>query len=258
MNSMGFVINPIRFRQSPSDQNGISFNIGLLLLLRKSLRWCKMSEVWKYFDKKTIDSAACKRCGKVIKCAGSSTSGMKSHLLKKHSIDIQPVITHSTHTTEEPTVTSTQENALGSGTVTSGMKRTASSKPSDGSLLKFVKRDSLQQIVATLVAKDGIPVNSICKSSFIRDSLSLRGYKLSTDANTIMNLVHNYYEIAKQKVIAEIEGLKSGKFSLTLDEWTSTRNRRYINVNIHSNNGVFFNLGLIRIIGSCPADEVST
>ena len=45
------------------------------------------------------------------------------------------------------------------------------------------------------------------------------------------------------------------KFSLTLDEWTSKRNRRYINVNIHGMDKKQHNLGLIRIYGSCPAEK---
>lgn len=112
--------------------------------------------------------------------------------------------------------------------------------------------------MATLVAKDGLSVNMICRSSFIKQSITNRGYKLPIGGTNVMNLVHKFYDTAKEEMIKQIEKLKDNKFSLTLDEWTSSRNRRYINVNLHSNNGVFFNLGLIRIQGSCPADEVCT
>ena len=44
------------------------------------------------------------------------------------------------------------------------------------------------------------------------------------------------------------------KFSLTLDEWTSMQNRRYLNINIHGI-GYFWNLGLVRIRGSFTAER---
>lgn len=44
------------------------------------------------------------------------------------------------------------------------------------------------------------------------------------------------------------------RFSLTMDEWTSVRNRRYMNVNVREGSSVW-NLGLIRAFGSCPASK---
>ena len=43
-------------------------------------------------------------------------------------------------------------------------------------------------------------------------------------------------------------------FSLTFDEWTSNKNRRYMNVNLHAHDK-FWNLGLCRIHGSMPAEK---
>lgn len=43
------------------------------------------------------------------------------------------------------------------------------------------------------------------------------------------------------------------KFSVTLDEWTSAANRRYMNVNLHHSTG-FWNLGLKRVKGSFSAE----
>ena len=42
--------------------------------------------------------------------------------------------------------------------------------------------------------------------------------------------------------------------SLTLDEWTSFKNRRYLNLNVHYSDGSYDNRGLIRIYGSCSAE----
>ena len=42
--------------------------------------------------------------------------------------------------------------------------------------------------------------------------------------------------------------------SLTFDKWTSTKNRRYMNINIHLEKD-FWNLGLCRVTGSMPAEK---
>ena len=45
------------------------------------------------------------------------------------------------------------------------------------------------------------------------------------------------------------------RFSVTMDEYTSVRCRRYMNINIHSQNDVI-NLGLIRMRDSCGAEKI--
>jgi len=47
---------------------------------------------------------------------------------------------------------------------------------------------------------------------------------------------------------------KGDRFSLTFDEWISIKNRRYMNINIHTNKQ-FWNFSLIRIHGSMPAQK---
>ena len=48
---------------------------------------------------------------------------------------------------------------------------------------------------------------------------------------------------------------KGTAFSLSFDEWTSVRNRRYMVVNVHEFGGHFWCLGLIRVSGSMPAEK---
>lgn len=73
-----------------------------------------------------------------------------------------------------------------------------------------------------------------------------------------MQIMHKYFEEVRQTTIGKIELLKDRKFSATLDEWTSMKNRWFLNVNLHTadKEDGFFNLGLIRITGSCPAETV--
>ena len=44
------------------------------------------------------------------------------------------------------------------------------------------------------------------------------------------------------------------KFSVTLDEYSSIANRRFLNVNVHSHKK-FWNLGMLRLQGSMDSDR---
>ena len=45
------------------------------------------------------------------------------------------------------------------------------------------------------------------------------------------------------------------RFSLSFDEWTSQRNRRYLNIIVHGQHSYFWNLGLARINGTLQAEK---
>ncbi|CAH0550776.1 unnamed protein product [Brassicogethes aeneus] len=71
-------------------------------------------------------------------------------------------------------------------------------------------------------------------------------------------MVMNYASNVKSTDISERSQLKHDKnfnhrFSLAMDEWTSSRNRSFINLNVHTfaeGRPIFWNLGLTRIIGT--------
>lgn len=198
-----------------------------------------MAEIWQYFEKYPADrdKARCRKCQQILSCKGSSTSGLLRHMKNKHEINVIPP----------------------ANTDNSATKGSASILPTkQPSMLKFVKRQSLAEIVARLAAKDGFAINAITKSDFIRQSISNRGYSLPTSRSAVMKLVSDYYDYARLETRKEIQSrIQSGKLlSLTLDEWTSQSNKRYMNVNVHFGDGSFYNLGLCKIQGSLPAEKV--
>lgn len=71
-----------------------------------------------------------------------------------------------------------------------------------------------------------------------------------------MDLIKLQYTHVKDTVCSEISSrLNAGsRFSLSLDEYTSLNNRRYLNINVHTNYGTFWNLGMVNINGALPAD----
>lgn len=83
----------------------------------------------------------------------------------------------------------------------------------------------------------------------------MKGLALPKSENGVMNLILKEYMSKKEhfKQMFSTELKNNEKFSLTLDEWTSVRGRRYFNINIHKADGNFYNLGLVRINGSCDA-----
>jgi len=75
--------------------------------------------------------------------------------------------------------------------------------------------------------------------------------------NHVKQLVMDEGERVRSLMRAEMANLKKQghRFSVTFDEWTSTRNRRYMNVNVHAERSSYWNLGLIRVQGSMPAEK---
>jgi len=69
-------------------------------------------------------------------------------------------------------------------------------------------------------------------------------------------VVINHAAKVRSFVLSELRlRLKEGKrFSLTFDEWTSVRNRRYMIINVHDDGPQFWSLGLLRVHGSMPAE----
>ena len=99
------------------------------------------------------------------------------------------------------------------------------------------KKESWQTIVSQLAAVDDFSIHANGKSKFIGDSIRAKGFFPASDSS-IMNLVHREHDDIQKEVKSKIEPkLKfDTRFSLTLDEYTSVRRRRYMNINVHCEN----------------------
>ena len=191
--------------------------------------------VWEYFIRNN-NEAKCKFCGKKIACNASSTSGLHRHLTggqhkMKRIIELAKQIPQS------------------------------ECKIKTKSLDRFLNtniNESMEHIISKLAAVDGFSINAISRSEFIRNSLRSQGHILPRGPTDIFTLIYKYYENEKQKIITKIKLMESKyeKFSISIDEWTSYKNRRYMNVQLYYENTKSQNLGLIRIDGSCIAEKV--
>ena len=113
-------------------------------------------------------------------------------------------------------------------------------------------------VVSQLVAVDSFSIHSTGKSKFIRESLSAKGFRLPSSDSSIINLNHIKNDDIRKELKAEIETKVEAntRFSVTVDEYTSVRCRRYMNINpSHCQNDVI-NLGFMTMLESYGAEKI--
>ena len=185
-----------------------------------------LSLLWEHFTKSTTSSekAICKYCMSEISTHGSSTTGLKRHMQSKHkTIPLERI------------------------------------KDKEINNLDKYAKIPVEMIVSKLICEDNMSFNSISKSTSLKYLFSRASYSLPSARSTLVSFVEKVYAESKEKVKNLIaENLKIvSKVCLTLDEWKSDANRKYLNINLHFSNGLFFCLGLIRIHGSGNAEILS-
>jgi hypothetical protein len=114
------------------------------------------------------------------------------------------------------------------------------------------------KVLARMVSKDGLPLSVFTTSTDLRDLVIAKGYtELPRSPTSIKTLVAEYSKTIRENQLIEIDDLKrSGyKFSLTFDDWTSNRNRRYLNLILHGQSSKIWNPGLVRMLGNMPAQK---
>ncbi|GBP70320.1 hypothetical protein EVAR_52339_1 [Eumeta japonica] len=208
-------------------------------------------KVWKYFTKTPKEGLAqCLKCPKKISTKGSNTTGLVRHLEHIHKISIKNTETQAS-TSAGYSADNRDEQPSDSKKSKSKLQKTLHFEPKN--------KQSLGEIVAVLAAKDGLTIRQITKSDFIRESLRLRGINLPKNESDVMKIILKYYEEKKQETIDFLSNSKqkeSARFNLSVDEWSSLRNRRYFNICIHHTDSNFYNLGLVYIPGQCRAVEI--
>ena len=191
------------------------------------------SLVWSYFERMG-EKAKCLQCkpAKILTCCGGSTSALRKHLISVHRIKL----------------TDAQED-----------KQDMQAKrvriyDNQHSIIEYRKQQSLGEL-AQLAAEDGFSFLRIVQSKFIRSSLSAKGFIPPKSHSTVFIKAREYSIHIKscvKKELAELLKIKA-RFSVSLDEYTSDCNRRYMNVNRHYKFQVW-NLGMGRIFNSMPAE----
>ena len=152
----------------------------------------------------------------------------------------------------------TEESCLSD--TSSGAKRA----PVSGPMTKYMlssRDNTLQATIARMTSRDGLPFKPFVTSPDLRKCLLALGFgNLPTSCDTVKQMVMSEGRNVRSFAINQLARKKSEghRFSLSLDEWTSGRNRRYMNINVHEKGGAFWSLGLVRVNGSMPADKCAS
>jgi len=212
----------------------------------------KSEGIWRYFTRlkandKFGEKAKRNECSKVYACTGGSTKGLHDHLSSVHAIEIRARKRHA-ETDNPPSDVSSSKNQI-------------TQKKPCGPMSKFLMQSDenyLQATIARMVARNGLPFRVFITSPDIRKGLEAQGFSLLPKSKeTVEKLVLGHAETVKMHVCRELQQMqKDGmRFSITFDEWRSTRNRRYMKVNVHAGAERFWNIGMVRVHGSMPADK---
>ena len=197
----------------------------------------KRSEIWKNFLFNKIESnlVKCKLCGITFKFH-NSTSTMRYHLQSKHKMNI----------------------SLVKNTESSVLTLTDTQQPTILSYFHKESKNHAELVLANMVAIDRIPFATLATSTEIKNGWKARDLIMPETAKGIRNKVYSFGEQIKVEMKIEIKEKRDAgeRFSLSLDEWTSNRNRRYICVNIHATSNKLYGLGMIRAKGSMPATKI--
>lgn len=181
------------------------------------------SAVWNHFtraDKNGKPGAKCNKCSLIL---GANTTGLRSHALSKHGIVINKDTVVDVENDDQPSISAFLSSS----------------------------KETLQTEIAKLCAVDGISFEVIAKSPVIPKALNKLGLgKVPSSPETIRSYVMTFANEVKLKYKSQMKQAKAkvGLFSISMDEWTSMKNKRYMNIIVHSHHQMW-NLGLVRIFG---------
>jgi hypothetical protein len=223
--------------------------------------------VWHYFlQRSDREKAKCKLCIKAteIATAGGSTSGLSRHLLAKHNIDLKSKKSSSCSDSEAQS--NQKQDAVGGKP--EGEHDVPSGKRSR--ITQYFRSSSdvtMAVRVTRLVAVDGLSLRVLSASQDIRAGLMALNCSVPKNPRTIRQAVLTHIDDLRQSYCRMFRELleKDARVSVTLDEWTSVANRRYLNVTVRQPQqlppGVVDqaqlpvrNLGLVRLRGSATAE----
>lgn len=210
----------------------------------------KKTGVWQHFLRaEDGQSARCLLCpNKIIKCAGGSTKGLHTHVSACHPAENSQPKDHKQQSAPTPPPV----KKVKTQNIVQKLRVTDYFKPCGDESLEFR--------VARMAAKDNMSFNTLASSEDLRYLFTSKYGKFPESKTTIQKIVTDFETVVFTAVKQRLASRKAdnAKFTLTFDEWTSIRNRRFMNINLYDyceadGGRVFYNLGLVRISDSMPA-----
>jgi hypothetical protein len=118
----------------------------------------------------------------------------------------------------------------------------------------FNKNRSIEEWYTRLAVEDGLSFNQIASSEFLGVAFNALGLKHKQSRSKVSICVNNFITKMQDEVRDKLkQDIDQGeRFSIVIDEWTSIRNHRFLNVCILTST-TCTNLGLARCHGSMTA-----
>lgn len=218
---------------------------------------------WHYFQRsenKKLGKCKIQMCQKILKTEGGSTSGLITHLRTMHHIDLRKKkIENDPKQAEEGKIkTTTMYDNIVTDIKTTFVlyllleydpHRIKAKTNAINSYFLPKEKKKLEEVVAEMVALDGMPFRVFETSDELRESLKSRGFNIPKTAKSFKQMTIKFSKKIRCQQKSEIKILVANgeRFCTTFDEWTSVRNRRYLSLILHGRDSRIWNLGLVRI-----------
>ena len=177
------------------------------------------SMVWNYFDREG-SSAVCKRCGRKLSIKGGSTSSLRAHLRQVHCISLTDSRNNDASDSELVESSESQPKVP--------IRKQRFQQSTIEKCLKKAEYDSIDVVLAKLVAIDGFSMNAIVHSEFLRAAFLERGFTMPKCPSSLTKILNNHSSDLKQQMTDNFRVMieRGQRFSFMIDEWTSRRRRR--------------------------------
>ena len=118
------------------------------------------------------------------------------------------------------------------------------------------KKDSAEVVIARLLAVDLLSMYKLEKSKDIQNGWAAQGLNIPTTRKAMEKMFLSFTDKVKtnfkQELAAKIRN--RNRFSISLDEWTSIKNQRYVGLNLHLDDVTLQSLGMVRTKGPMTAE----
>ena len=216
------------------------------------------SKVWAHFT--VIPEKKIKRCNHCDKTFSQSTStaSLWTHLQKQHGISNSNKSQTESKSNENQADETENENSGAKSAINSTIRKTISKNTVQMKIPTSLKKHKkLEERIARMAAVDGFSFRRIAESEFIQDAMEMMYQKKYSSHKSIRRIVKKFaaekrIEL-KQKIAENVNN--NHRYSYSCDEYTSARNTRFMNVNLHGKNGEFFNLGMVHVPKSLKSEK---
>ena len=212
------------------------------------------SKVWQHYTplpEKNVNR--CNHCNSVFS-KSTSTSSLWIHLDKSHGISRTSLAASNVDQTEsgESSNVAEKTKTTPKNSVREIIAKNSKQLKIQSSIKKHI---TFEERVARLAAVDRFSFRQIAQSRFIQDALEMMYQKKVSCHKTVRKIVKKYAAKKRLELKEKFKEQTSCKkrFSFTCDEFTSSKNTRFMTVNVHGA-GQFWNLGMVHVPKSLKSE----